>query len=40
VVECGTDGLRLQALQREGGRRMGAGEFLSGHPLPPGTLLA
>jgi methionyl-tRNA formyltransferase len=33
VVACGTGALRLLALQREGGRRLSAAEFLAGHPL-------
>ena len=36
VVGCGADALRLLVLQREGGRRMGAQEFLAGHPLQAG----
>jgi methionyl-tRNA formyltransferase len=28
--------LRILELQREGGRRMSAAEFLAGHPLKPG----
>jgi methionyl-tRNA formyltransferase len=36
VVACGSQALRLLELQREGGRRMGAGEFLAGHPLKAG----
>lgn len=36
VVGCGQDALRLLAVQREGGRRMRAAEFLAGHPLKPG----
>jgi methionyl-tRNA formyltransferase len=33
VIACGTDALRIQELQIEGGRRMTAAEFLAGHPL-------
>jgi len=33
VVACGMGALRVLELQREGGRRMGAAEFLAGHPL-------
>lgn len=33
VVGCGRDALRILELQREGGRRMNAAEFLAGHPL-------
>ena len=36
VVACGEHSLRVHELQREGGRRLGAQEFLSGHPLRPG----
>ena len=39
VVACGEDALRILALQREGGRRMTAMEFLAGHPLKPGLVL-
>ena len=40
VIGCGEDALRVTILQREGGRRMSAQEFLAGNPLPPGTRLA
>ena len=36
VVACGQGALRILELQREGGRRMSAAEFLAGHPLKPG----
>jgi len=36
VVACGDQSLRVHELQREGGRRLAAQEFLSGHPLQPG----
>lgn len=36
VIGCGTAALRVLILQREGGRRMNAQEFLSGHDLRPG----
>jgi methionyl-tRNA formyltransferase len=39
VVACGRDALRILALQREGGRRLKAQEFLAGHPLLPGQRL-
>jgi methionyl-tRNA formyltransferase len=39
VVGCGHDALRILLLQREGGRRLTAQEFLAGHPLPPGQKL-
>jgi len=37
VVACGEDALRILELQREGGRRMSAAEFLAGHHLKEGT---
>ncbi len=40
VVACGEKALRILNLQREGGRRMTAQEFLAGHPLKPGDKLA
>lgn len=36
VIGCGEGSLRVQVLQREGGRRLTASEFLAGHPLKPG----
>ena len=36
VVAGGRDALRILELQREGGRRMSAAEFLAGHPLKAG----
>ncbi len=39
LVACGTGSLLLRELQLEGSRRMSAGDFLRGHPLPPGTRL-
>jgi len=36
VVACGKNALRILALQREGGRRMTAAEFLAGHVLKAG----
>jgi methionyl-tRNA formyltransferase len=36
VVGCGRESLRILTLQREGGRRLSAQEFLAGHPLLPG----
>jgi methionyl-tRNA formyltransferase len=36
VVGCGHGALRILELQREGGKRMGAEQFLIGHPLQPG----
>jgi methionyl-tRNA formyltransferase len=40
VVGCGSGALRILVLQREGGRRLGAQEFLAGHPLLPGHRLS
>lgn len=39
VVACGEKALHVTQLQREGGRRMSAQEFLAGHPLKPRTML-
>jgi methionyl-tRNA formyltransferase len=39
VVGCGRDALRILELQREGGRRMSAAEFLAGHVLKTGEKL-
>jgi methionyl-tRNA formyltransferase len=39
LVACGQDALRILVLQREGGKRLDAQDFLSGHPLKPGTEL-
>ncbi|MEK7707948.1 MAG: methionyl-tRNA formyltransferase [Verrucomicrobiota bacterium] len=36
VIGCGQDALRVTILQREGGRRMSAHEFLAGHTLKSG----
>jgi methionyl-tRNA formyltransferase len=36
VVGCGREALRILILQREGGRRLPAQDFLAGHPLRPG----
>jgi methionyl-tRNA formyltransferase len=36
IIACGKHSLRVLELQREGGRRMSAREFLTGHPLPAG----
>jgi methionyl-tRNA formyltransferase len=38
-VACGEQALRILSLQLEGGRRLGAREFLAGHQLEPGTVL-
>jgi methionyl-tRNA formyltransferase len=39
VVGCGHEALRILILQREGGRRLQAHDFLAGHPLHPGQKL-
>jgi methionyl-tRNA formyltransferase len=39
AVATGSGGLRLLEVQLEGRRRLAAGEFLAGHPLPAGTCL-
>lgn len=39
VIACGQGALRVTELQREGGRRLTAAEFLQGHPLPAGLVL-
>lgn len=39
VVACGEGSLRIEELQRAGGRRLSPGEFLRGHPLVPGERL-
>jgi len=39
VVACGQQALRIVELQREGGRRMSAQDFLAGHPLSAGEQL-
>jgi methionyl-tRNA formyltransferase len=39
VVGCGKDSLVLLEVQREGGRRMSAADFLAGHALKPGDKL-
>lgn len=39
VVGCHESALRITSLQREGGRRLNASEFLAGHPLSPGNQL-
>lgn len=39
VAGCGQQALRILELQREGGRRLAARDFLAGHPLVPGQRL-
>jgi len=38
LVACGTDALLLEQLQKPGGKRLQAGEFLRGFPVAPGEL--
>jgi len=40
VVGSGKQALRILSLQREGGRRLSAQEFLAGNDLPPGSQLS
>ena len=40
LVACGQNALRILELQREGGRRLNAGEFLAGYPLKAGENFA
>jgi methionyl-tRNA formyltransferase len=40
IVACGQQSLRITNLQREGGRRLTAQEFLTGHQLKPGEKLS
>jgi methionyl-tRNA formyltransferase len=40
VVACGVGALRILELQREGGKRLGAQQFLAGHPLRAGDRFA
>lgn len=40
LIACGQGVLRLLSVQREGSRRMNAQEFLTGHSVVPGTILA
>ena len=39
IIACGEGALRVTSLQREGGRRLSAPEFLAGHPLKSGVRL-
>jgi len=39
VVGCGLGALQILELQRAGGRRLSASEFLRGHPMPVGARL-
>lgn len=39
AVACGKGGLRIQQVQKEGGRRLSAQDFLAGHPLHAGETL-
>ena len=38
LIATGDGRLLIREIQPEGGRRMGVGSFLSGHPLPAGTI--
>ena len=40
VVACGEGGLCLTELQKAGGRRLPAAQFLAGHPIVPGVAFA
>jgi methionyl-tRNA formyltransferase len=40
VIACGEKALAVSELQRAGGRRLSAREFLRGHPLPAGARFA
>ncbi len=40
TVACGSSALRITELQRSGGKRLPAGEFLTGHDLKPGMRFA
>lgn len=40
IVACGSGALSVDELQRAGGRRLTAGEFLRGHAISPGMRLA
>jgi methionyl-tRNA formyltransferase len=39
VVACGSEALRVQELQRAGGKRLAAAQFLAGFELTPGERL-
>jgi methionyl-tRNA formyltransferase len=39
IIACGEGALVIRELQRAGGRRLGAGEFLAGNPIEAGRLL-
>ncbi|EEF60174.1 methionyl-tRNA formyltransferase [Pedosphaera parvula] len=39
IIACGEKALKVTTLQREGGRRMNAQDFLTGHSLKPGQKL-
>ena len=40
IVACGKQALAISELQRAGGKRLSAREFLRGHPLAPGARLS
>jgi len=39
LVACGEGSLRIEELQREGGKRLKTADFMAGHPLAPGCIL-
>lgn len=39
VVACGSGALRIDELQKAGGKRLAAAQFLAGNPLAPGAML-
>jgi methionyl-tRNA formyltransferase len=40
VVACGSGALRIEQLQKAGGKKLGAGEFLRGYAIQPGACFA
>ena len=40
LIACGLNALRILELQREGGKRLTAEQFLAGHPLKAGKKLS
>lgn len=40
IVACGDGGLRLTELQKAGGKRLPAAQFLAGNPIAPGAVFA
>ncbi|MXZ81634.1 MAG: methionyl-tRNA formyltransferase, partial [Gammaproteobacteria bacterium] len=39
LVKAGRDAVRIERVQRPGGRAVDVREYLNGHPVPPGTVL-